>query len=174
LPLAARICDFCGHVFAREASDKTVLDTFEMMEIDLLHCSPFAWEPLQHDGSALMAGGFEGWAGVFHDGALWHALGQPRGKPVQPLAIGTRVQALAAADDFLRVTETGTASIKSRRWLNDPATLRQVELLERAGHKTDGLDFGLSKYAANCHLNFLWNRAAIRRNVLSVAAQVAA
>ena len=174
LPLGVRICDFCGHVFAREPSDKTVLDSFEMMEIDLLDRSPFAWEPLQADGSALMASGFEGWAGVFHDGTLWHALGQPRRKPVRPLAIGTRVQALAAADDFLRTTETGTASIKSRRWLNDPATARQIELLAHAGHKADGLDFGLSKYAANCHLNFLWNRTAIRRSVLGTAARVAA
>lgn len=174
LPLAARICDFCGHVFTRETSDKTVLDSFEMTEIDLLDRSPFAWEPLLADGSALMASGFEGWAGVFHDGTLWHALGQPRGKPVKPLAIGTRVQALAAADDFLRTTETGTASIKSRRWLNDPASLRQIELLARAGHKAEGHDFGLSKYAANCHLNFLWNRAAIQRSVLGAAARVAA
>ncbi len=28
------------------------------------------------------------------------------------------------------------------------------------------LDFGLSKYAANCRLNFLWNRAAITVAVL--------
>jgi superfamily II DNA or RNA helicase len=174
LPLSARICDFCGHVFTREACEKRVLDTFEMMEINLLDRSPFAWEPLQHDGSALMACGFEGWAGVFHDGTLWHALGQPRRKQVRPLAIGTRVQALAAADDFLRATETGTASIKSRRWLNDPASLRQVELLTRAGHQADGHDFGLSKYAANCHLNFLWNRGAIQRSVLRATSQVAA
>lgn len=174
LPLAARICDFCGHVLTRGVSDKSVLDSFEMMEIDLLDRSPFAWEPLQADGSALMASGFEGWAGVFHDGSLWHALGQPRGKSVKPLAIGTRVQALAAADDFLRTTETGTASIKSRRWLNDPASLRQIELLVRAGHKAEGHDFGLSKYAANCHLNFLWNRVAIQRSVLEATPQVAA
>jgi DNA repair protein RadD len=122
----------------------------------------------------LMASGFEGWAGVFHDGTFWHALGQPRGRQIQPLAIGTRVQALAAADDFLRTTETGTASIKSRRWLNDPASLRQIELLARAGHKADSLDFGLSKYAANCHLNFLWNRAAIKRSVLGAATRVVA
>ena len=94
-----------------------------MMEIDLLERSPFAWCDLHGDGQAMMASGFNGWAGVFHDGALWHALGQPKGRAIRPLAIGTRVQALAAADDFLRATETGTASIKSRRWLNDPATM---------------------------------------------------
>jgi hypothetical protein len=81
---------------------------------------------------------------------------------------------LAAADDFLRATETGTASIKSRRWLNDPATMKQMDLLQRAGHEANGLDFSLSKYAANCHLNFLWNRAAIQRSVLGAAARVAA
>ncbi len=174
LPLAARICDFCGHDFRCESGEKRVLDSFAMTEIDLIARSPFAWVTLHDDGRAMMASGFEGWTGVFHDGTLWHALGQPKGKPIRPLAIGTRVQALAAADDFLRATETGTASIKSRRWLSDPATLRQVELLARAGHRTDGLDFGLSKYAANCHLNFRWNRAAILRSVLGGASRVAA
>jgi hypothetical protein len=28
------------------------------------------------------------------------------------------------------------------------------------------LDFGISKYAANCKLNFLWNRTAITEAVL--------
>jgi DNA repair protein RadD len=174
LPLAARICDFCSHVFERETAEKRVLDSFEMTEIDLIDRSPFAWVTLHDDCSAMMASGFEGWVGVFHDGTFWHALGQPKGRAIRPLAIGTRVQALAAADDFLRATETGTASVKSRRWLNDPATLRQVELLARAGHGTDKFDFGLSKYAANCHLNFLWNRTAIRRSVLGGAARLAA
>lgn len=171
LPLSARICDFCGHEFVRE---RIALETFEMREIDLLDTSPFAWVPLRNDGSALMASGFEGWAGVFYDGTLWHALGRPKARPVQPLAIGTRVQALAAADDFLRATETGTAAIKSRRWHSDPASQRQIASLARAGHQADGLDFGLSKYAANCHLNYLWNRDAIVRSVLGAASRVAA
>ena len=166
LPLGASVCDFCGHVFTRERGEKGVLTAFEMTEIDLLDRSPFAWCDLHGDGRALMASGFQGWAGVFSDGTLWHALGQPRQRALRTLGVGTRVQALAAADDFLRETETTTASAKSRRWLNDPATLRQIELLQRAGHAATGLDFGLSKYAANCHLNFRWNRAAITATVL--------
>ena len=70
------------------------------------------WCDLYGDGQSMMASGFNGWAGVLHDGTLWHALGQPKAKAIRPLAIGTRVQALAADDDFLRATETGTASIK--------------------------------------------------------------
>ena len=166
LPLGASICDFCGHVFTRETGEKQLLASFEMTEIDLLDRSPFSWCDLHGDGQALMASGFQGWAGVFHDGQFWHALGHPKGRALRTLAIGMRVQALAAADDFLRDTETTSASAKSRRWLKDPATMRQIELLHRAGHQANGLDFGLSKYAANCHLNFRWNRAAIRAAVL--------
>ena len=40
------------------------------------------------------------------------------------------------------------------------------ELLQKAGLSTAPLDFGISKYAANCQLNFLWNRAAITEAVL--------
>ena len=135
LPLGASVCDFCGHVFTRERGEARLLTAFDMMEIDLLERSPFAWCDLHGDGQAMMASGFNGWAGVFHDGTLWHALGQPKGRAIRPLAIGTRVQALAAADDFLRATETGTASIKSRRWLNDPATMRQVRTAAARGSR---------------------------------------
>jgi hypothetical protein len=44
--------------------------------------------------------------------------------------------------------------------------MKQMDLLQRAGHEANGLDFSLSKYAANCHLNFRWNRAAITAAVL--------
>lgn len=174
LPLGASVCDFCGHVFTRDRAEARLLTAFDMMEIDLLERSPFAWCDLHGDGQAMMASGFNGWVGVFHDGTLWHALGQPKARAIRPLAIGTRVQALAAADDFLRATETGTASIKSRRWLNDPATMKQMALLQRAGHEANGLDFSLSKYAANCHLNFRWNRGAITAAVLGRAERTAA
>ncbi|MBY6136359.1 hypothetical protein KUV61_11020 [Nocardioides marinus] len=78
-----------------------------------------------------------------------------------------------AADDCLRVTESSSAA-KSKRWLHVSATMRQIELLQRAGFETSGMDFGLSKYAANCHLNFRWNRAAIRAAVLRDAGRTAA
>ncbi len=78
------------------------------------------------------------------------------------LGVGDRAQVLAAADDFLRQAETGVAAGKSRLWLNHPASARQRELLARAGDVDPTLlDFGLSKYAANCRLNFLWHRPQI-------------
>ena len=137
-----------------------------MTEIALLDRSPFSLVDLHGDGLALMASGFEGWAGVFHDGTLWHALGRPKHKHIRALAVGTRIHALSAADDFLRDTETSSAAAKSKRWINDPASLRQVELLHKAGLTACGLDFGMSKYAANCHLNFHWNHTAIKTAIL--------
>ena len=113
-----------------------------------------------------MASGFDAWAGVFFDGQHWKAVGRPRHKLLRRLAIGTKTQALAAADDFLREIETGSAAAKSRRWLHDPATQKQRDLLQHAGFATAPLDFGLSKYAANCHLNFLWNWGAIKAAIL--------
>ena len=77
------------------------------------------------------------------------------------LGVGEHAQVLADADDFLRQAETGAAATKSRLWLNHPASPRQRELLARAGDADPTLDFGLSKYAANCRLNFLWNRPQI-------------
>ena len=52
-----------------------------------------------------------------------------------------------------------------------PGSVAKKELgvlspLHKAGLTASGLDFGLSKYAANCHLNFRWNQAAIKAAVM--------
>lgn len=169
LPLGTVMCPFCGHVWPRRQREREVLDTFELTEIDLLDRSPFRWCDLFGDDHALIASGFEAWAGVLFDGQHWQAIGKPRQGRLHRLAVGSRPMALAAADDFLRgIESTGTAA-KSRRWLHDPATDKQRNLLRRAGYPVEALDFGLSKYAANCHLNFLWNRAAIKAAVFQEA-----
>jgi len=103
---------------------------------------------------------------VFFDGEYWHAVGKTKLGRLRHIDVGDRTQVLAGADDFLRQAETSLASGKSRLWLSHPASARQRELLARAGDANPALDFGLSKYAANCRLNFLWNRAAITAAVL--------
>jgi hypothetical protein len=121
-----------------------------------------------------MASGFDAWAGVFSDGTLWHALGRPKLKATRVLAIGTRVQALAAADDFLRSTESSQAAAKSRGWINEPASSKQMAKLAEAGIGVSALDFGFSKYDANCRLNFHWNRGAINAAVFGASIRRAA
>jgi hypothetical protein len=174
LPLGTSPCPFCGYVWQREISEKRLLDQFDLTEIDLLNRSPFRWCDLFGDDQSLIASGFDAWGGVFFDGTYWHAVGKPRQGRLSHLAIGTRPQVLSAADDFLRGIESTDAANKSRRWLKDPASDKQRQLLTRAGYPTASLDFGLSKYAANCHLNFLWHRDAIRSAVFAAGPRRAA
>ena len=174
VPLGASECPICGFGFERRSCSKRVLTDFDLMEIDLLNQSPFKWCDLHGDGASLMASGFDAWAGVFSDGTLWHALGRPRLKATRVLAIGTRVQALAAADDFLRSTESSQAAAKSRGWINEPASTKQMAKLAEAGIGVSALDFGFSKYDANCRLNFHWNRGAIGRLVNAMQTRMAA
>lgn len=174
LPLGTTTCPFCGHVWLRQSGEKRVIEQFALTEIDLLARSPFRWCDLFGDDQALIASGFDAWGGAFFDGTHWHAVGQPRRGRLRHLAVGERSQVLAAADDFLRQVETTDAASKSRGWLSQPASLKQQDLLRRAGYANATLDFGLSKYAANCHLNFLWNRPAIRAAVLEQTVRRAA
>ena len=173
VPLGTASCPFCGHAWPRRSRDRRLLEQFELTEIDLLGRSPFRWCDLHGDGHALVASGFDAWAGVFCDGSHWHAVGRPKSGRLRHLGVGERAQVLAAADDFLRQVETTDAAGKSRVWLTQPASVKQQELLRRAGYPDAALDFGLSKYAANCHLNFLWSRPLIKAAVFGTTARAA-
>ena len=83
-------------------------------------------------------------------------------------------QALAEADDFLRSAESSLAAAKSRRWLMEPASAKLLGCLGRAGIEVSPMDFGYSKYDANCQLKFHWNRDAIIRLVSGAQPRVAA
>jgi len=157
--LSVRECPFCGHVFEREG--RPALETFAMTEIELLDRSPFRWVDLFGDDGALLAAGFDAWAGAFLWGGLWHAVGGGRDLPFRRLAIGDRAMAIASADDWLNANETTDAASKAKRWLREPATAKQLAHLGEAAAQ----DFGLTRYRASCLLTFRWNRAAIRRAV---------
>ncbi|MCE5333462.1 MAG: hypothetical protein LLG06_02625, partial [Desulfobacteraceae bacterium] len=143
-----------------------------LTEVDLLASSPFRWVDLFGSGKVMIASGFDAWAGVMSaDGENWFALGKERAsKIVRKILIGDRTRALAAADDFLREMETGDSASKSRRWLRDPATEKQKELLRQVGYQIDPLDFSFTKYSSNCHLNFQWNRRMIEAALFGRAA----
>ena len=109
-----------------------------------------------------MACGFAAWAGVFSPdrGETWVAIGKLQDeKRVHQLALTGRMQAIGAADDFLRNFETDGGAKKSKRWLDDPATERQLEILGKFGY--DAQPFQFTKYAAACHCNFNFNKRLI-------------
>jgi len=97
------------------------------------------------------------------------AVGKPQNaRKLRILQRGYKPQCLSMADDFLRINEDGEAARKTKRWIRDPATDRQWALLQRAGYKKDLFDFNFTKYSANCHLGFQWNRQAIEKALFNI------
>lgn len=162
VPLGSRECPLCGHVWERSESGAGVpLEDFAMTEIDLLKRSSFLWCDLFGDDCSLLAAGFNAWAGVFFLDGHWHAVGAAKGATIRRLAIGERLVCLAQADDFLNTHESEDAAHKSRKWLHEPATEKQLQHLPPSYRH----DLGLSRYRASALLSFRFNRPAIRKAV---------
>ena len=134
-----------------------------MTEIDLLRRSSFEWCDLFGDDAALVANGFHGWGGVFFLNGRWHAVGGGKGERTRLLAVGERLVCLAAADDWLNEQETDESAHKSKAWLRQPPTDKQLAHLPPAARA----DFGLTRYQASALLTFQFNRSAIRRLVMA-------
>jgi superfamily II DNA or RNA helicase len=167
IPLRAKECPLCGAEQPQgenDASDESLAD-FVMTEIDLLSRSSFRWCDLFGDDAALLAQGFNAWAGVFFLEGRWHAVGGGKELPARLLAIGDRMVALAAADDWLNDNETDDSASKTRRWLSLPATDKQLELLPTEYRS----DYGLTRYQASTLITFRFNRRAIQQLVFTAS-----
>jgi hypothetical protein len=73
-----------------------------------------------------------------------------------------KLQALASADDFLREHGNKDAAQKTKRWLSQPASEKQLSMLGLAG----GLIFGMTKYLACCLITWKINEPRIQRAIL--------
>jgi hypothetical protein len=164
IPLASRQCPICGYEF-QGGSVTTPLENVVMSEIDLLKRSSFVWEDLFGDDAALMASGFGAWGGVFFLEGRWHAVGGARGQPTCLLGVGDRTVCLARADDWLNTHESDESAFKSKRWLTQPPTEKQLQYLSPAQRQ----DYGLTRYRASALITFQFNRRDIRRLVMSAA-----
>lgn len=164
IPLASRQCPICGYEF-QGGSVTTPLENVVMSEIDLLKRSSFVWEDLFGDEAALMASGFSAWGGVFFLEGRWHAVGGARGQPTCLLGVGDRTVCLARADDWLNEHESDESAFKSKRWLGQAPTEKQLQYLSPAQRQ----DYGLTRYRASALITFQFNRRDIRRLVMSAA-----
>jgi ribosomal protein L40E len=170
IPLACQECPLCGADLTPPAELRGegpelrpgTLADFIMTEIDLLQRSSFQWCDLFGDDAALLANGFNAWAGAFFLNGAWHAVGGGKGEPPRLLSIGERLVALAAADDWLNAHESDESAHKSRRWLREPPTERQLAHLPPEARA----DLGMTRYQASALLTFKFNRHAIRQLVL--------
>ena len=163
VPMACMECPLCGHIWDRQQKDGGVLADFIMSEIDLLKRSNFRWCDLFGSDDALMATGFNAWGGIFFLNGRWYAVGG--GKDLQPhlLAIGERTVCMAKADDWLNANESADSAHKTRRWLNEPPTQKQLQYLPQAMRA----DFGMTRYQASALLSFQFNKSQIHRLVMA-------
>ena len=166
-PLAATECSLCGEAFPREiletgeSDDATPLSGFIMSESDLLKRSSFAWVDLFGDDAALMANGFNAWGGIFYLDGRWHAVGGSKGRAPRLLGVGERTVCLAQADDWLNEYETDESAFKSKGWLKQAATEKQLQCLPPAFRQ----DYGLTRYRASALMTFGFNKREIRQLV---------
>lgn len=165
IPAGVKICPVCGHIHETEAGEqepRTPLEHFVMTEIHLMDMSPFRWQDM-FDGAVTMAHGIDAWAClVDHDGA-WHAIGGRRDISAKLLAqTPDKLQALASADDFLREHGDREAAKKTKRWLTQPASEKQLSVLGLA----QGIFFGMTKYLACCLITWKLNEPRIQRIIL--------
>lgn len=170
LPAQTKTCPLCGFQFERPGGDDIGVTRVSLTEMDILNASPFRYVDLFSSGRAMIATGFEAWAGVFSpDGESWSALGKVKNeRRIHRLADTGRVMAMAAADDFLREHETDGSAKKTKGWLDQPATSKQIELLNRFGYQAHVDLLGQSdwtKYAAACHVTFQFNRGLIEKTI---------
>jgi superfamily II DNA or RNA helicase len=164
VPLGCRECPLCGFEWTIDPAEQAqAMDDFVMTEIDLLKRSNFRWCDLFGCDDALMATGFKAWGGVFFLNGRWHAVGG--GKDLRPhlLAVGERTVCMARADDWLNDHESADSAHKTRRWLNEPPTEKQLRYLPQAMR----CDFGLTRYQASALLAFQFNKSSIQRLVLA-------
>ena len=164
VPLAVMECPLCGHHFYSDKNDDLQpITDFVMSEVDLLKRSSFQWCDLFGDDAALVANGFTAWSGIFFHQGRWHSIGGGKDLKTHMLAMGERTICLAAADDWLNENETDESAHKSRSWLNQSVTTRQLQFLPPEYRQ----DFGLTRYQASALLTFQFNKAAITNLVLN-------
>jgi hypothetical protein len=161
VPIQTRECPLCGYEFRIELDENGFLDEAQelrLIEIDLINNSPFKWNNLWDMDSILIATGFTAWACVCSkNGEDWYAIGG-KGFETKVLGIMNRMGAIASADDWMRENETARNSRKASRWLHDPASPKQMELLGKFG-----MCQILSKSLAAAYLTFYFNRKKIEK-----------
>jgi DNA repair protein RadD len=157
-----RLCKGCGRVLIEDKEVEELRD-FVLTEIDLFRDSPFAWEDLWN-GLVLMASGFNAWSAVINYHGEWFAVGGSKESGTKMLAARQeKLIALTAGDDWMRGQESADDARKSKRWLNSPASAKQLELLAQTAMSA----MGLTRYRASCLLAWKWSEKAIKSKVVA-------
>ena len=163
VPLVAAECPMCDE---RLIDDVTRLLNFELIEVDLLDRSNFAWTDVSRaqDGSSLAVTGFESWAVVVRDGTHWAAVGglktEGGQRTASVIATGDRAVCLARADDFVNEHESAETAHRTRSWTKQTPTDKQLKHLPVWARVAE-----LTRYEASCHLAMKFNDRRIERDL---------
>ncbi len=169
VPSRCDVCPLCDYSFVSQSEEriKEELSGFAMSEIDLLKArSNFQWCDVFDDNCTFMACGFNAYSGVFLLNSHWFSIGGSK-SGLKLLSCGTKEICLAKANDFLSDNETYESAYKSNRWLNEAASVQQLNCLP-AFYRND---FSLTKYKAANLLKFYFNKSSIQRLIFDAAAQ---
>jgi superfamily II DNA or RNA helicase len=160
IPSGCGSCPLCDYNFENKKEiAKEELSNFSMAEIDLLTArSNFQWCDIFGDEAAFMACGFNAYSGVFLLNKHWYAIGGNE-SGVKLISCGTKEVCLAQADDFLNNNETYENAHKTNRWLNEAASIRQLNCLPSEYRN----DFSVTKYRAANLLKFYFNKSPIQK-----------
>ena len=169
IPLGVKECPICG--YEGEKPEPEILDNFVLTEVDLMQRSPFRWIDLFGNSKCMVASGFNGFALVADVDGLCVAVVKKKDGKTMARSIGTKRQVMAAADDFMRQNESGDTANKTKRWLNDPVTPKQRDLLQAKGVTVSAMDFSWTKYRAACMLNYMWNKRFIDNIVYDIMSE---
>ena len=160
---AMMTCPACGHVFEAAVKDISVLETFQMTELQLIELSPYKWEDIA-GGLILMANRLKAWACVVDYGGTFCAIGGTDATREVTLTSRSRTKlvAMASADDFLRENGDRSNSLKTKSWLNLPPTEKQLQTLGGTANS-----FSMSRYRASCLITWKFVEGRVKAKVLS-------
>jgi superfamily II DNA or RNA helicase len=171
VPLGVAVCPACDHIFdgvarrQKEAEERGALENFQLTEVEILEMSPFKWESFW-DGMVTIASAMTAWACVVQHAGKQYAVGGGEGYGTATLITVTddRLQAIASADDYLREHGDKDAARKSKRWITEPPTDKQLEHLSVQRIAA----FGMTKYRAACALTWKWHENHVKAKVLAI------
>jgi DNA repair protein RadD len=137
---------------------RSELSEFILTEVDLLSSSPFRYETL-FSGVVSIASAMDAWGLIVAYQGRWHAIGGGKMIGMRHLAdTHDRLLAMAAADDFLREHGDSDAANKSKRWMSEAPTDKQIQMLKMSPMQA----LGMTKYLAACLITWNFNERAIR------------
>lgn len=174
IPAQCRECAICGYVFPRPEPDaqaelpaimdgeeeghRAILQDFVLTEIDLLADSPFKYMNL-FGGLVSMATAMDAWVAVISYYGRWHAFGGGKTIGIHHLSDSAdRIMSMSAADDFLRIHGDSDVANKSKRWMGQPCTEKQADLLKLSPFET----IGVTRYEAACRITWQFNERYIK------------